>query len=155
MYKWVPITLFATIVWGVYPIFADKAAKVHGAKMNFVLDSFWVLFPTLIISFIYRDEFKKITVGSFFNSLGIALSTLGFLAILIAWEKYPEQSSVIYALSLFGCVIIHALISGLVTKVSKIETHQWVAIIGASFFIVLAMLSKEDLIKFKNMIFAQ
>jgi|SRR3989338_7591684 len=93
--SWFVASVLATILFGVYPVFGNKAGQIHGENMNFVIDGLLMFIGCIILSVIYRQDFQRVTVTSLGYAMIMGLSSVGFLLMLYAWRIAPDKLSVI------------------------------------------------------------
>jgi len=139
--NWLLASIAATLLLSVYPIFADRAGKIHGERMNFVIDTLVMLVISSFLSYFYKGDFAKITRVSFRYGLGIGFSGIAFLLILYSLRIAPEKIPIIMVIIGFSTVLTALIYACMGTKLSVLE---WICISGATFFIsALCLIQKR------------
>ncbi len=140
--NWMLATWLATILFGVYPIFGNRAGQIHGEKINFILDGAIMFLMCVILSLFYRSDFQKITKVSLGYSLFMGLSSMGFILMLYAWRVAPGKMPIIQIIISFA-PIITAIMS---TKMDHtvLSPHQWFGAFGAILCVCLVTLNKTQ-----------
>jgi drug/metabolite transporter (DMT)-like permease len=103
--NWLTITIISTFLFGIYPIFGNRAGKIHGEKINFILDTAIKVAMSVVAAFFAKDDFYRITKTSLLYSLGLGFSGSAFFLMLYAWRIAPNKLSVIMLIIGFSTVI--------------------------------------------------
>jgi hypothetical protein len=139
--NWLTATVIATLLFSIYPIFGDKAGRIHGEKMNFVIDAAFFVSMAIFLAINNRADFAKITKTSFGYTLGLCFSSFGFLLMLYAWRIAPARVPIIMVIIGFSTVLTAIIYNFIGTKLSFWE---WFCVGGATFFIsALCLLQKR------------
>jgi drug/metabolite transporter (DMT)-like permease len=103
--NWLTITIIATLLFGVYPILGNRASRIHGEKINFIVDTAFMVVISAVIAFFAKDDFRKITKVSLLYSMALGFCAIAFLMMLYAWRIAPNKLSVIMLIVGFSTVI--------------------------------------------------
>lgn len=138
---WLLAAIGGMFFLSVYPIFADKAGRIHGERMNFIIDALtMVAMSAILLAFSWAD-LNKVTKVSFRYGLGIGFSGIGFFLALYAMRIAPEKVPIITIVIGFSTVITAVIYNFIGTKLSFWE---WFCVGGATFFIsALCLLQKR------------
>lgn len=139
-WNWLTASILAALFFGIFPIFGNKAGQMHGEKVNFILDAIYMLIISVPIFFYGRQDFYRITPKSFSYSLGLALSSVGFLLTLYAWRLAPSKLPVIGVTVAFSTVIT-AVIAHFMGM--QLDFYQWIGVLLAFCGIVLVNMGKN------------
>lgn len=84
--------LIAFGMWSCYGFFAERAAKVHGEKINLIFETLAFIVLSLIVNMSGIKDFDKVTATSTLNAsiMGL-LSAGGFYFVLHAMRVAPQK----------------------------------------------------------------
>ena len=130
MPTWLAFTLLATLLFGIYPIFGDKAGQIHGPKINFIIDNGVFLIYSIVLLIFYRQDIVLITKRSLVYGLLMGVvSGSAFFLMLCAWQEAPAKLPKIMVTIGFS-VVITAIISNF--SGIKLTISEWFWAIGAT-----------------------
>jgi uncharacterized membrane protein len=141
--NWLLSAILATLAFGVYPVLGDKAGKIHGPHMNFVLDNVVFIIYSVIFLFLFRGDIQLITKKSLIYGLTMGIfSSAGFMLMLYAWQVAPQgKIPIIMAIIGFSTIVPSIIYNFMGTKLS---IPEWFCVGGATFFIsALCLLQKR------------
>ena len=125
--NWLTASVLAALLSGIFPILASKASQIHGEKVNFFLSTLYMLIISIPI-FIYgggKHDFSRVTLKSFYYSLGLVLSCIGFLLILYALRLAPDKVPVIMVTVAFSMVITAVIVHFMGMR---LDLYQWIGV---------------------------
>jgi drug/metabolite transporter (DMT)-like permease len=135
--NWKVACSIALVAWSVYGFFGERAAKVHGDKINMIFETLAFILLALIAAIGGINDFQKVTTNSAINAsvMGL-LSAGGFWFVLYALKIAPQQDIALVLLISGMFPIGAAVISHFIA--SPLSLLQWagVALAGVGMVMV-------------------
>jgi drug/metabolite transporter (DMT)-like permease len=137
--NWKVACCIALIAWSAYGFFGERAAKVHGDKINMIFETIAFILLALIAAIGGVNDFQKVTTNSAINgSIMGLLSAGGFWFVLYALKIAPQQDTALVLLISGMFPVGAAVISNFV--ITPLSLMQWIGIALAGFGMVLVNL---------------
>ena len=117
-------TILAMVFFAIYPLLGSRAGEVHGEKVNFIIDTCWMVIISLILAVFFKDDFAKVTRQSLLYAQGLALSSVAFLLMLYAWRIAPGKIGIIMITIGFSTVL-NAVIIHFLDQRARLSGIEW------------------------------
>jgi drug/metabolite transporter (DMT)-like permease len=125
--NWKTACFVALAMWSAYGFFGERAAKVHGDKINLLFETGAFILLSLIAAASGISDFQKVTINSAWNgSIMGLLSAGGFWFVLYAMKISPQQDIALVLLISGMFPVGAAVISNFVT--GPLSVFQWVGV---------------------------
>ncbi len=130
MPAWLRLTILATILFGIYPIFGQKAIRVHGPRANMFIQAGVQLIYFIFFLIFFRKDLELITRASFSNAFLAALfSCSGLIIMFYSFQLVPTKLAIII-LTIGFATVITAIISNFTG--TRLTPSQWFWASGAT-----------------------
>ncbi|MEK7151209.1 MAG: EamA family transporter [Patescibacteria group bacterium] len=127
MPAWLMATLLATLLFGIYPIFGDRAVRVHGPKTNLVLYAVMYMLLGMVFLIINRQEVLLITKKSLINALLMGVTSISAVIFMMyAWQLAPPNKLPIIMVTLGFSAVITAIISNFIGERLTLAQFFWI-----------------------------
>lgn len=137
--NWKIACWIAFAMWSVYGFFGERAAKVHGEKVNMIFETLAFILLAIAAAVSGMDDFRKTTFSSALNAsiMGL-LSAGGFYFVLYALRVVPQQDTALVILISGLFPIGTAIASNFI--VAPLSIVQWIGVFlaGAGMVLVTA-----------------
>lgn len=134
--NWKTACFAALVMWSAYGFFGERAAKIHGDKVNMIFETLAFIALTLIAALSGIGDFKKITGGSAINASAMGfLSAGGFWFVLYAFKVVPQNETFLVLLISGMFPVMAAVVSNFI--VAPLSIYQWLGVAMAGGGLIL------------------
>ncbi len=139
--NWKVACLIAFAMWSVYGFFGERAAKVHGEKVNMIFETLAFIALSLMVAMGRIKDFGKVTATSALQASAMGLlSAGGFYFVLYAMRVAHQQDTALILLISGMFPVGAAVISNFI--ISPLSITQWAGVALASIGMVLVNLPR-------------
>lgn len=143
MPRWLFATILSTLLFGTYSIFAEKAGKIHGERVNFIIDTSVMLAFSLFMTALHstRSDFSRVTrlSGAYAFLMGLT-SSAAFLLLLYSLRIAPTDKMPVIMIMIGFSTVITAVIANFLGI--KLDPHKWLGVIIAFWCMTLVNLER-------------
>lgn len=137
--NWKFACFIALMMWSIYGFFGERAAKVHGEKINVIFEALAFVLLAIVAAISVSRDFRKITTNSAFNAFIMGtLSAAGLWFVFYAMKVAPQKDLITVILISGMFPVGAAIVSNFI--IAQLSLLQWTGVILAGIGIVLVNL---------------